>query len=760
MSIRFMIAAPLAAGLSMLLALSSPAAAQVSRETWNDLQKQIRERKIDQAIQQVEALLVSNESTAADRVRLFQMGDQAVAALRPPRYDQAILWQQRIVDEAAFSHGARIDALARIADLQLLQLGGQDLHKMDLAPVYATLNQALTWQNLPPRDHATALLNIGKLHSREEAYDLAREHYSKALALTPDKRVQASIHELIAYSWAGQGDFIKARAIATEHGVDLIDLYRQFGMTQAQHDACIAVLDAADTSETERWNALRRLPAWHVYTRDYAIIRQVCDKYLAGFTASNEDRPRQVFMQVLRRLSADEQPDFILWAGPQVLASPRCTDAEYIQLKAMMVDTLAVKRQLQKLQAETEALRTDERHTPVNRLWFSLVADALATGTSRNIQKMLDAQTQLTAAQKSEALLMAGRTLLRGEKESLALGMHEAHLALLSVIEPASLVCEFVPQAPADISGWLLWVKEHKSLAAGKLDRPYGHNLQFLVDTDSANAGRTVATQTDQVSNDSRSDLHVLCDDKGLYIFLMAYDAQADEVTAGKVRGGGYEMYLAPGKQQAYYTLLASVDKGELDPQKFLTHYPTAQVHPLSLADHTFKSQTRQVPGGFATTMFMSWVSFYDKLPQENSRWQFEAIRWTRQGGFSFGGSKSVHNRSSWGDLIFQGLGEEQLLTIRKHIIHTAVLRYRESKKSTSPVGNWADPDLGDLHFHEQYIAPLLVRLDEAAATTGNEMTNQQVNALYMQFVPLWMDLEHHVASMRRDYLQEHLLNL
>lgn len=760
MSMRLTIPVSLCASLAMLLTFVSPSSAQVSRDTWNDIQQKIRQRQSEQAIAQVEALLATNEPTAADRARLLDFGAKAASAVRPPRYDQIIHWHQRIVDDQSLSAKARIDSIESIADLQILQLGGQDLHEMDLAPAHATLRLPLSWKDLSPRDRTTALVNIGKLFSREEEFAQAREHYMQALELATDKRTQDDIHELIVYSWAGEGDFEKARKVGLAHNVDLIDLYRKFGMSHEQHAACIAVLEDPAASETQRWNAFRRLPAWHVYTRDYAMIRQASDKYLPAFTKSNEDRPRQVLMAVLRRLPADEQPAFILWAGPQIIASPKCTDADYAQVSAAVIEALAIELQIKPLQTKAAALQTDERLPVVHRVWLSLVADALSSNSSRNVNKRLDEQTTLTPEQKSEALLMAGRTLLRSGHQELARDLYKAHLALLKVLEPASLDCAFVPQAPADITQWLAWIKAQKAMASAMLNRPYGNNLQFLVETDSASTGRTLSQQTSEVSNDSRTTLNVLCDEKGLHIFMMAYDSQADQVTAGKVRGGGYEMYLAPGNHQAYHTFLSDITTGNFAPQMFLTHYPSANVHPLSRADHTFATQTRQVDGGFATSMFMSWASFYDKLPEENDRWQFEAIRWTRQGGFSFGGSESVHNRTSWGDLVFKGMGQAQLTTIRRGIINTAIQRYAKSKSVTSPVGNWADPDLGDPRFHEQHVAPLLKRLDAAVTSVNSDMTDDQINQLYLEAVPLWMDLEHHVAAMRRDYLQNQLLEL
>lgn len=757
MRLRMMWLIQMGAAMVLLAAAVLPVAAGISRETWADIQKQIQKRQGNQAIAQVETLLASPEITAADRARLLDLGSQAVLTQRPPRHDLAILWQQRIVDDETLPEQARVDAVQRIADLQILLPGGQDLHEMDLSSAMATLVQPLQWEGLSPRNRARALVNIGKLHDRQEAFEQARTYYDQAIKLVDHPRQQNDIHKLIVYSWAGQGMFDKAREIALQHDVDLIDMYRQFGRTQLQHEACMAVLEDPDATDAQRWSAFRLLPAWHVYTRDLRTIRQLSEQFLPAFTQENPDRPRQVFMPLLRRMSADEHAAFILWSAPQVIASPRCSDAEFAQLSALLVDSLAAVRAEDKLLAHAAKLAGDQRLSVDTHLWLSLVTRALEHDASA-AASWLKQQKGLTPQQQSDAILKAGRTLLRAGQEQAARELHALHVELLAPIEPARLVCEYVMQAPADISQWLTWIEQKPSLASGLLDRPYGNNLQFLVDTDSANTGRTAAEQTQTINEDSRTTLHALCDDRGLHLFLLAHDSQTSQVESGKLRAGSFEMYLAPGHQQAYHTFLGDVATGGFDPQKFLTHYPTAYVHPLAREDRTFDSQTRHVAGGYASYLFLSWAAFYDKLPRQDDDWQFEAIRWTRQGGFSFGGSRSVHNRTSWGRLVFANLGKQQQQAIRRQIIPIAVARYLQAKMATSSAGNWSDPDLGDPTFHQQHVAPLFEMLDEAVRQSRETMTDAQVDALYLQAVPLWMDLEHHINNMRRDYLQQKLL--
>jgi hypothetical protein len=153
-------------------------------------------------------------------------------------------------------------------------------------------------------------------------------------------------------------------------------------------------------------------------------------------------------------------------------------------------------------------------------------------------------------------------------------------------------------------------------------------------------------------------------------------------------------------------------------------------------------------------SLFLSWELFYDKLPKNGDKWQLEAIRWTRSGGFSFGGSESVHNRSSWGDIVFSGLTRENLNEIKRAIVFQAVNKYRSAKKINALAGQWEDSELGDSAFFEAKVKPLFARLDGYAAQVNKEMTAADVETLFKEAVPDWMELNFRVAALRAQYLK------
>jgi hypothetical protein len=311
-----------------------------------------------------------------------------------------------------------------------------------------------------------------------------------------------------------------------------------------------------------------------------------------------------------------------------------------------------------------------------------------------------------------------------------------------------------VEKAPIDVGAWLVspWTKNPKR--AGRLNRPYGDNLKLLLETDSAVTSRNIGPDAGgDADAENRTDFHALCDTEGVHLFFMAWDPKAAEVVNGFATGGSYEGYLAPGRYQPYTFFSIDLPGGHLNDQ-FLTMYPNRFFRPASSKSGTVKTETHAVEGGFATTLFFSWEAFYDRLPGEGDAWAFENIRWTRAGGRSFGGSESVHNPSSWGDLVFTGLSPENRRVIKRRLVIKAAASYTRMKRDPAgPVSWWSDRDLGDPEFYDKALRPLVERLDALARQVSGGMTPEQVEMLFEQAVPGWLELPHLAAGLRRDYL-------
>jgi hypothetical protein len=66
---------------------------------------------------------------------------------------------------------------------------------------------------------------------------------------------------------------------------------------------------------------------------------------------------------------------------------------------------------------------------------------------------------------------------------------------------------------------------------------------------------------------------------------------------------------------------------------------------------------------------------------------------------------------------------------------------------------------LGDPAFYQSQVASLLARLDAYAARVSKDMTASDVETIFNEAVPGWMELEFQVAALRRQYLENQLFS-
>jgi hypothetical protein len=76
-------------------------------------------------------------------------------------------------------------------------------------------------------------------------------------------------------------------------------------------------------------------------------------------------------------------------------------------------------------------------------------------------------------------------------------------------------------------------------------------------------------------------------------------------------------------------------------------------------------------------------------------------------------------------------------------------------KQITSPVMRWNDAELGDPQFYQSQVAPLLARLDEYADKVNKDMKSAEVEDIFQNAVPGWMEINYLVAALRTRYLRE-----
>lgn len=747
------------------------ATVQSQDELYKSIQQNIIAKKYSEVVTQAEQALKIEGLSDKDRNRILAAA--ADASSRQLLFAQASAFYEKIVAAPSISNADKIQALQKISNTYIDTLAGQSLDQMNLTPAHDALNRALKLPGLTPEEHATALTNIGALFKREDKFDQAVSTYQIIATLAVSDITKTAAQKLIADTYANGGQTDKAVAIYTKHGFDLVDLYKKLGETELAVAAATKILNDDSAPDNVRWSAFIALPYWDAFhdlvvrASNIAGIRRMSEKYLPAFLKVDPNRA----MQLLRVIKNDDytpvfansypnrgmaNAGFVSWAAPLLLQAPKISDPDYLFVKRKFINALMALGDVKQATVQLQNLSKDDRADASIRLWAELVVAGIS-GQPANIEKVIKQEDSLPKKEMAQEVLNASQTILVTDNNQGARNLYSAYQRFFDSLPTATINCSFMPNAPFDVSSWLTspLLKDPKSTA--KLDRPYGDNLKFLLETDSSTTGRNTVDASGKSTGDSETNFHIACDAQGIQIFFDARDARAQEVFDGLLGGGSFEMYIAPGKDQAYFTFLPPFPQGTITTgvSSFATMYPNPGFREPSNDDGTLRSLAHLTKNGFGLAMFLSWQLFYDKLPTDGTEWQFESIRWTRSGGLSFAGSQSVHNRSSWGNIVFSGLTTQNLNSIKRAIILRAVKKYFDAKKITNPVGRWDDPELGDPTFYQSQVAPLLAHLDKYEAMVKSDMTAANVETIFSEAVPGWMEIEFRVAALRRQYLSD-----
>lgn len=691
---------------------------------------------------------------------------------------------EKIINDAAIDNTTKIGAINDLSNAYIQSLTGQYLDKMDLSPAHDILNRALQLPDLKPEERALALLNIGKLYDREDNDKDALNTYQKIQKLnvsdaTKHKTWQATIDvyvkEVLFDDNAAAAK--NAVSIAQKQGFDLVSLYDQMGDFNTVKVLLLKVLDNPQSTDAQRWKAFSGLPCFTRTTGPGSIsgrsnpaeframlreIQDVSTKYLPSLIKADPSRAR-ILLTTFKGTPVspnvfyyptNANPNYVAWAGALLSQTPGLSTKDYDFVKQKYGNALAALGDIGQVVPELQGAAEDVRVAESKRFWAKLASASLVPH-GRNIDEIIREQKVLSEKEKAQAILDAAQTVLLAGNDNRAQDLYDAYKKIVPDLPTATIKSTFMEHAPDDVGSWMNSAQVKNGINRAKFDRPYGDNLKLLQETD-ANANRAAATGSKN-TGDHDTDFYVATDAQGIHFFIYAHDEHAQEVQDGLLNGSSFETYFAPGENQPYYWVMPRLPNtpATIDAASFKTMYPNARWRTPSVEDGTFRNEIRRVKDGFGISLFFSWDVFYDKLPQNGTKWKFESIRWTRSGGFSFAGSQSVHNPSSWGDIIFDNLTLQNQNAIKRAIIFDALQKYQDAKKITSPVMRWNDAELGDPAFYQSQVAPLLARLDKYAEKVNQNMTAADVDDIFQNAVPDWMEINFRVAALRTRYLMQ-----
>ena len=257
------------------------------------------------------------------------------------------------------------------------------------------------------------------------------------------------------------------------------------------------------------------------------------------------------------------------------------------------------------------------------------------------------------------------------------------------------------------------------------------------------------------------TEIFTFCDAKGVKVMLRQF---CDKETLEKFKGGfggigGYEAYIATGFDTPYTFLGFGPGETKLH-SDFLTQYDngTGYRNPKSEDDSILLSNYI-ADDSVVSLLAFSWVKAFANLPSNGDKWYFESLCWSN-GGWSWGGSKSVHNRSAFGALVFEGITPKAAAEIRRSVVKKACDTYWNAKsaRSNGQVEIWKDPELGDPEFYKECVEPLVKRLDTYTGKVKADMSDEDVMEVYENAAREWMNIDFVVSSLRSRYIKQKML--
>lgn len=368
-----------------------------------------------------------------------------------------------------------------------------------------------------------------------------------------------------------------------------------------------------------------------------------------------------------------------------------------------------------------------------------------------------DAGRQRPPAEKASLLQRAGQFAMKCGKENFAKAFWNEREALLVQEEKRTLPCVFMENGPQNIAEFLTDPVILDPARAGVLDRKYGENLQFLLETDSALTGRTVTKDDGKALQPTR--FTASCNETGVqFFFLMHCDPErAKNLKLGYGSFGGFEAYLATGFDQPYYCFLISCPPQEKVEDFFFTQYDNQHFRRAMVKKGNLRVSFQISKDQVLMLLEIDWLAVMNGIPKNGDIWEFDAIHWER-GGYSWGGSKSVHNRSSFGNLVFANMTEKNRTKIKRRLLAYAQKTYKKELSNWNGcLENWLDPELGDPVFEAEVIAPFRAEFGTLVDAIKPDMTDTEVNRIFDKAYSTLINTRFVVQELRKNYLTKKL---
>jgi len=436
----------------------------------------------------------------------------------------------------------------------------------------------------------------------------------------------------------------------------------------------------------------------------------------------------------------------------EILARKRVSRKQYAEATFKIIELRYAQGQAAEVQVAAEEAAVDARLTVGQRLTARLISAGIAaTRKGADLKKEVAqaesafTRDELTPEVKVNALNNAAKVFMRTRQYGLV-REYSAMANALFRVEPRKVYeCRYVEKAPSSVEGWLEspLFKDPKNRETRFV--PYNRKAAELLIAD-VNAERSVGDSKEDA--DKKTAFVMAFDADGWSMFVACEDSEAAKVGAGLVRGGQLEMFFSPGLGECYIQWMVRFP--EADPSWYDWDVPHRGFR--SMRDYG-KCESAVLDKSLGAYVFIPWESVYDKLPADGDTWPFNVIRWSRSGGVTWSGK--VHAIHDFGVVKWSGLTPARLLAIKRKLVMKGFARYLRLRREQ--VTFWQDEVLGDPEFFKEALRPVVERLDRMGKKVDDTMTPGDVATLFERAVPDWMEFDHLVDELRRDYLARRL---
>lgn len=697
---------------------------------------------------------------AADPVIRLMIHEQIIQYCRTPGWTAIPLYDPRtadtelvpaaraIIDDQEIAASKKITAFHRLAEYYA---GLKDFKQAE-----AAAREAIALPDLADTDRASTWIILSDVRRWNEDYAGFKQAVGEAMKLNPGAAARQGARIALRYGKADEAAaFWKTANLLYEE----LDFYSEYNprsssaayggirgvpLSDRTEQARAFVMDEQNPAE-QRFDIASKYCMEGMDPADVAARRILVD--LPATSKASRTFSRDGIARAYRR------GDYPLTVELCELAMDTAP-MKSINNKLIYVTALGAIGRTAEAITRAEAYAADPEITPVQKAKLQFFAAILA---GRNTDQILK-HAQLTNKEEYSVLLSVARQCMVWGRTDLAEIFSTEYEKYFAMPETRVLAVKYLDAPVNNISDWR---QVYGTLERQYCNIPYKGALDFF-ETDVATGERNVKFDPAEKPLGT-TGVSAAADRNGLHVFLRIEAENAREVEQGFARAVSPECYFAPGHNQPYVCF--GVDPVAKSDWMFYTTYDAKNNTRITKdkPDRSFRVEYGFSDTDYVIHLFFAWEPHYNKLPENGTEWLFEAICWTPAGGMTWGGSQGPHAVSRWGRLRF-ALNRKQLNEIRKEIIFKTYKGYKNilfggsGGKYEDVFACWEAEVIGDPEFYRKSLAPLKEKLAAYAAMVRKDMTDEAVEEVYVNAIPLMKGLRYEVEDLRRKHLEEALM--